>query len=439
MIGLGYVGSVAAAGLASAGHDVLGIDINPERVRSCAAGDIPIYEPGLTELAKAGIRSGKLRFSTVQDVAEHLGEVVIVATGTPPAASGSADLSQVKGSLDWICDQQLGDSVVVMKSTVPPGTGVKLQKSLKSRSSLRYVSNPEFLREGLAVKDWFQPDRIVLGGDGESFPLMKTLYSGMGAPFVMTDITSAEMIKYASNAFLATKISFINEIATICEMTGATIDDVREGISLDPRIGGSFLSPGVGYGGSCLPKDVKALELLALAEGHDSELFRSVSAINARQRLTPLHALRKRFGDLTNITVGVLGIAFKPNTDDIRESPSLELIRMLVDDGATVKAFDPMAMTSAKAVLPETVQYANDPITCAQGCQALVLMTEWNEIVDASWDRINHSMAPPQFLFDGRNALDPNELSDVGFEYQGIGRPAVPGKKIEAEMEAKSD
>ena len=439
VVGLGYVGTVAAAGLASSGHDVLGIDISSDRVRSCAAGEIPIYEPGLTELARAGIKSGNLRFSTVQDVAEHLGGIVIIAVGTPPAASGLADLSQIRESLDWISRRQLDDCVVVMKSTVPPGTGVELQRNLLSRSSLQYVSNPEFLREGLAVSDWFQPDRIVLGGDNSTFDSMRELYSGIDAPYVMTDITSAEMIKYAANAFLATKVSFINEIATICEMVGSNIDDVKEGISLDPRIGGSFLNAGVGYGGSCLPKDVMALGLVALAKGHDSELLRSVSMINARQRLTPLVALRKRFGDIKDVSIGVLGISFKPDTDDVRESPSIDLIRLLVEAGAKVRAFDPIAVTSAKVVLPEQVEFAKDPIACAKGCQALVLMTEWKEIVGAAWDKVAENMSSPRFLFDGRNALNPPDLSALGFEYNGIGRPGIPAGKIEATLGAKVD
>ncbi|MCI0437516.1 MAG: nucleotide sugar dehydrogenase, partial [Chloroflexi bacterium] len=318
MIGLGYVGSVAAAGLASAGHRVLGVDVDAAKVEAYRAGNVPFYEPGLSELIAEARSRGNLTFARADEVAEPLGEVVLVATGTPAGALGDADLGQVKSALAWAASKQnsSGHGVVVMKSTVPPGTGARLCESILNGSGLRYVSNPEFLREGQAVHDWFNPDRIVIGGsDAEAIETVKALYQEFEAPFVVTDITSAEMTKYASNAFLATKISFINEVAALCDRLGATIDDVVRGISLDPRIGPSFLRAGVGYGGSCFPKDVRALDQLALTYDYNFELLRSVITVNNRQRLLPLYALRERFGRLAGVKVGILGLAFKPHTD----------------------------------------------------------------------------------------------------------------------------
>ena len=300
IIGTGYVGSVAAAGLASAGHDVLAIDVDLKRVNAYRSGAVPVYEPSLGRLIEEGLSSGNLRFLHTDEVAEPLGDVILVATGTPTTDTGAADLSQVRSALSWIQRQACDDSIILMKSTVPPGTGVRVRETTLSDPTLRYVSNPEFLREGQALHDWFHPDRIVIGSDDDDATgIIKALYRGIDAPFVVTDITSAEMIKYASNAFLGTKISFINEIAALCTKLGATIDDVCEGIALDPRIGPSFLQAGVGYGGSCFPKDVRALGQVALTNDHNFELLRSVITVNNRQRLLPLYALRERFGRLT--------------------------------------------------------------------------------------------------------------------------------------------
>ncbi|MCH9009064.1 MAG: UDP-glucose/GDP-mannose dehydrogenase family protein, partial [Chloroflexi bacterium] len=316
VIGLGYVGSVAAAGFASADHEVLGIDVDEKRVEAMNRGVAPIYEPGLSDIIHRSIKSGNLRFATTSEANEQLGDVVIIATGTPMSESGAADLSQVYSAIDWAKGRMSDGDVVVMKSTVPPGTGARLKDLLKNGTTISYVSNPEFLREGQAIDDWFNPDRIVVGGDdAAAVSKVSSLYENMTAPIVKTDITSAEMIKYAANAFLAAKISFINEIAALCDRVGGTIDDVTKGISLDPRIGPSFLRPGVGYGGSCFPKDVRALDHLAMANGHSFELLRSVIAVNSRQRLLPLNVMRERFGRLDGVKVGVMGLAFKPNTD----------------------------------------------------------------------------------------------------------------------------
>ena len=312
-----------------------------------------------------------------------------------------------------------------MKSTVPPGTGARLSETLLRGTGLSYVSNPEFLREGQALADWFHPDRIVIGSDNdESTKVVQDLSAGIKAPYVVTDLTSAEMIKYASNAFLATKISFANEMAVLCEHVGATIDDVVEGMALDPRIGPSFLRAGVGYGGSCLPKDVRALDWLAMNNGHNLELLRAVVTVNSRQRLAPLYALRERLGRLSGVTIGILGLAFKPDTDDVREAPSVDLVHALVEEGARVRAYDPKAMEAAERVVSSDVALIRDPYECAEGAQALVLMTEWPEIVDADWEELADRARPPRFLFDGRNALGPGRMRDLGFEYRGIGRGA---------------
>ena len=360
------------------------------------------------------------------EVDEPLGDVVMVTTGTPTNETGAADLSQVRSALTWIRERENGGSVIVVKSTVPPGTGVRLCDTILRDTTFRYVSNPEFLREGEAVHDWFNPDRIVIGArEDAGVDAVKAICKGIEAPYVVTDITSAEMVKYASNAFLGTKISFINEIAALCDKLGATIDDVSNGIALDPRIGSAFLRAGVGYGGSCFPKDVRALDQLALSNDHNFELLRSVITVNNRQRLLPLYVLRERFGRLSGASVGVLGLAFKPNTDDIREAPSVDLIRALIEDGAQVSAYDPKAGPAAVGVLPAEVRLAQDLVECVEGAQALVLMTEWQQIVEADWQELATRMRPPRIFFDGRNALDQRRMQGYGFEYRGVGRGAL--------------
>lgn len=435
VIGLGYVGSVAATGLASAGHDVLGIDVDRTKVESYRRGEVPFYEPRLAELLNNSLQKGNLHIMHAEDVVEPLGDAIVIATGTPATETGGVDLSYVKSAISWIKEQQWEGGVIVMKSTVPPGTGVRLQETILQETDYQYVSNPEFLREGQAIEDWFYPDRIVIGSDSEhAVDVVKALFTGIEAPLVECDITSAEMIKYAANAFLATKISFINEIAALCDKVGATIDDVTDGISLDPRIGPSFLKAGVGYGGSCFPKDTRALDDLALTNGHNFELLRSVITVNNRQRLLPLYALRERFGGLLGIKVGVLGLSFKPHTDDVRESPSLDLIRLLVEEGAIVKVFDPKVSSISSGLVPESVHFASGPLGCAEECQALVLMTEWPEIVEADWESIANVMRLPRFMFDGRNALDSNALEGFGFRYRAVGRGAANRTTVRGEM-----
>ena len=430
VVGLGYVGTVAAAGLATLGHEVIGIDIDRARVDLLGAGKAPIYEPGLERRIGSALQTGTLRFLHRDDVVEDLGDVALIATGTPPTHGGAADLQQVRSAVAWVRSKKVDDLVIVMKSTVPPGTGRRIAERDLAGTGIRYVANPEFLREGQAVLDWDSPDRIVIGtepGDDRSAEVVRCMHEGIDAPYMITDVTSAEMIKYASNAFLATRISFINEIASLCGSVGASIDEVSQGLAMDSRTG-ARIHAGVGYGGSCFPKDVRALDHLALTSGADVDLLRSVINTNNRQRLLPLHALRQRFnGALDGLRVGILGLAFKPETDDVRDAPSLDLIRVLVDEGAEVEAFDPQAMESARPQLPSSVKLVGSVEDTADRAQALVLMTEWRQIVDSDWRIVARCMLPPRFVFDGRNALDPRHMRSLGFEYMGVGRSPVRG------------
>jgi len=423
VIGLGYVGAVAAAALSKAGHDVLGLDVDKRKVSSFQTGICPFYEPELSELISKGLAAGRIRFNHLDKVSGALGKIILIAVGTPTQAYGGTDLSQVYSSIHWIKEHSPGKAVILMKSTVPPGTGIRLMNEELGDTKLSYVFNPEFLREGRAVHDWFHPDRIVIGGkDEEAVKLVRNMYEGIEAPVLVTDITSAEMIKYAANAFLPTKISFINEIASLCDRVGANIDDVSRGVGLDTRIGSSFLQAGLGYGGSCFPKDTRALEFLSSVKGFNSELLRAVINVNNRQRLLPIQALQENFETLKGVKVAVLGLAFKPNTDDVREAPGLDIVRLLVELGADVRAYDPKAMENVRPLLPEEVAFSNSALDALKGAQAMILVTEWQEFIDLSWEQVLHVMSEPHFVFDGRNALDPDKLRKLGFEYRGIGR-----------------
>ena len=425
VIGLGYVGIVAASCLARQGHRVVGVDLDRERVNLLGSGLMPIYEPGLEQIMTAAMDRELLRFAHTSDFDEPLGEAVLVAVGTPQGPDGAADLTQVRAAVSWVRKRASGETTLVMKSTVPPGTGHRLSNRDLAGSGVRYVSNPEFLREGQAVRDWKHPDRVVVGvepGDARSLDAVSVIHEGHDVPRIITDITTAEMIKYASNAFLATRISFINEMATLCERVGASIDTVSGGLSMDPRTG-SRIHAGVGYGGSCFPKDVRALDHLALTSDASVEILRSVITVNNRQRLRPLHALRERFnGGIAGLRVAVLGLAFKPDTDDVREAPALDLIRALADDGATVCAYDPQAGGRARPHLPSSATLADDTEATTADAQAVILMTEWEQIVNADWGAIAQQMRPPRYLFDGRNALDAALMQRLGFEYRGVGR-----------------
>ena len=425
VVGLGRVGTVVASGLAAEGHGVLGVDIDHGRVAALRGGKPPFYEPGLAERMALVLQEGSLRFLHRDEVAEDLGNVAVVTVGTPQSGQCVAELNQVREAVSWVKHKRPRDLVIAMKSTVPPGTGLELMSKELSGTGVGYVSNPEFLREGQAIRDWDCPDRIVIGADPEgvrSVETVKRMHAGINAPVLVTDITSAEMVKYASNAFLATRISFINEIAALCDTLGASVDDVSQGLAMDSRTG-SRVYAGVGYGGSCLPKDVEALYRLASAGGVESELLRAASKVNNRQKLLPLRFLHERFnGSLPGLEVAILGLAFKPATDDVRDAPALDLIRALIAEGAKVRAFDPEAGRPAKEQLPSVVRMFDGAEEATAGAQAVCLVTEWDEIVGADWTAVARRMVPPRFLFDGRNALDPREMRRRGFEYVGIGR-----------------
>ena len=432
VVGLGHVGAVAAAGLASAGHDVLAVDINPERVGALKGGQSWLYEPGLGRWVRSALQMGALRFLHRDEVKEDLGEIALVAVGTPPTQGAAADLQQVRAAVSWIKSMYPEDMVIAMKSTVPSGSGLRILEQELAGTRIRYVANPEFLREGQAVRDWESPDRIVIGAasnDVESVEVMTRMYAGIDAPIMATDITSAEMIKCASNAFLATRISFINEIAALCDSLGASIDDVSEGLAMDSRTG-SRIQAGVGYGGSCFPKDVEMLGQIAQGSGANVNLLRSVINTDNRQRRLLLRALRQRFqGNLAGLRVGVLGLAFKPGTDDVRDAPAIDLIRSLAAEGVSVRAFDPRAMEAARPKLPTSVQLVGSVLEASDRAQALVLVTEWSDIVNTDWRDAAERMEPPRFIFDGRNVLNPIEMGKLGFEYMGVGRGRVQATK----------
>ncbi len=417
VLGLGRVGAVAAACLAEAGHRVLGIDVDPRRVRSLQKGRADFFEPGLDQLLRVVLAAGALSLKRLDEMDRLDAEVTLIAVGTPSLPSGGPDLSSVRAALGWLVERALRPPLVLMKSTLPPGTG----QSLRDQYRLRYVANPEFLREGQAVHDWRQPDRIVLGGgDRRDIRLAQQLYANLEAPFVITDIATAEMIKYAANAFLCTKISFINEIANLCDHLGADIDDVVAGIALDPRIGPSFLRAGIGYGGPCFPKDVRALGYLSALNGYSCDLLRATISVNNHQRLLPIQALRQGLGVLSGREIAILGLAFKPDTDDIREGPALEIVRLLLAEGARVRAYDPMVRKGE--ALPEGAVMAPSAQEALAGAQALVLCTEWEEFSRLDWESIRHTMLPPYLVFDGRNALRPEGLRRLGYHYVGVGR-----------------
>lgn len=416
VFGAGYVGLVSGVCLSSSGWPVRVVDVDEQKIRVLQEGRCPFYEPGLDELMRKGLDSGDLRFSLLDDIGTVEG-IALVAVGTPATATGSADMRYVRSVIDHLVAHAVAGTVVIMKSTVPPGTGKGLAARLEA-SGLPYVSNPEFLREGSAVKDWFATDRVVIGGSGEGLERARALYEDIDAPVVECDITSAEMIKYASNAFLATKISFINEIAVLCDLVGASIDEVAAGVGHDTRIGSSFLNAGIGYGGSCFPKDTRALDFLATLNGYDFHLLRAVIEVNSRQRLLPVRALKTHFGSLEGKKVAVLGLTFKPETDDTREAPSIEIVELLVSEGAEVVGYNPIPVT-----LPGLDRVAPSLEAAVQNADAVIVATEWQEFVEADWKRLVGAMAPGALVFDGRNALSAKVINEAGARYIGVGRP----------------
>jgi UDPglucose 6-dehydrogenase len=419
VIGTGYVGLVTAAGFASLGSEVFCVDVDEAKIEQLQRGEVPIYEPGLAELI-ANNRD-RLHFATTLDAAVAHSRLLFVSVGTPPTYSGDADLSAVHDVVDAMPGS--GQHVLVMKSTVPCGTGRSIKRVLaeQGKAALAYVSCPEFLKEGSAIDDFMRPDRVVIGDDGDpAGDAVAALYGPLEAPVLRTDIASAEMIKLAANAFLATKISFINEIANVCEETGANVLDVAEGVGLDARIGPKFLQAGVGYGGSCFTKDVSALKLLAANSGYHFQLLGAVIEVNELQKRRVVAKLQRHLGALAGKRIAVLGLAFKPNTDDMRGASSLVLAARLEAEGALVRAYDPVATDEARKIMPE-LDYASSALDVVAEADAVVLITEWPEFLSLSWEAVADAMHGT-LVIDGRNALDPEVVRAAGLTYQGIGR-----------------
>ena len=424
VVGAGYVGLTTAAGLADLGNDVRVVEIEASKVRSLQRHRMPFYEPGLQELIERNARAGRLRFTTSYAEAIPDAEFAFLAVNTPEGENGEADLSFVRSATCSIAQNLSGPLIVINKSTVPIGTGDIVSdviRSFNSHFEVDVVSNPEFLREGSALKDFMHPDRVVIGAHSqEAAEKVARLYESLGAPILIYNLYTAEMVKYASNAFLAARISFINEIARICERVDADVKLVAEGMGLDRRIGPHFLGAGIGYGGSCFPKDVKALAAMAEKYEYHPELLHAVMDINRDQRVLAVEKLRECLGSLRGQVIGLLGLAFKPDTDDMREAASVEIAQALLRKGAVVRAYDPAAIERAKAILPE-IDYRRNAQGVARGADAIVIVTEWNEFKQLDMLKLKRLMRRP-VIVDGRNLYDPAEMRRLGFVYRGIGR-----------------
>jgi UDPglucose 6-dehydrogenase len=439
VIGTGYVGLVTGTCLAETGNDVVCMDVDAKKIGMLNSGIVPIYEPGLEELIKRNATHGRLSFTTDMVKAVRSAELIFIAVGTPPGEDGSADLKYVIGAAKDIGKHMNGYKIIINKSTVPVGTGDKVKAAITSRTKHKFdvVSNPEFLKEGAAVEDFMKPDRVVIGVDSaKAKEIMQDLYAPLirkGDRILIMDIKSAEMTKYASNAMLATKISFINEMANICAGLGADIDSVRRGMGYDKRIGFEFLFPGVGYGGSCFPKDVKALAQTALDIGVDAQLLRSVEAVNEHQKCLLSDMIVRHFSGTTGPkrvkykkplmgkTIAVWGLSFKPKTDDMREAPSVIIINNLLRAGAVVNAHDPVAMHEARKIFKHRINYMERDYEALRGADALAVVTEWSEFRAPDFKKIKKLMKKP-VIFDGRNIYTKEELRKLGFMYYGIGR-----------------
>ncbi len=446
IVGTGYVGLVSGTCFAEMGYDVVCVDIDERKVESLSNGNITIFEPGLEVFFERNLREGRLRFTTELLEAVKHAEIIFLALPTPPSEDGSADLSYVLGVAGniadlLIADPALGYKVIVNKSTVPVGTADKVrdimtQAGLTVNEHFDVVSNPEFLREGVAVDDFMKPERVVIGASSErAADLMKLLYEPFvrqGNPILAMDERSAEMTKYAANSFLATKITFMNEVANLCERVGANVDNVRVGIGLDSRIGKLFLYPGIGYGGSCFPKDVKALKQTADQYGYDFSILNAVLNVNDTQRRILVDRILEQFdGDVTGKKFAVWGLAFKPNTDDVREAPSHVIIEELIERGASITAFDPEAIETTKAVLGDKLGYAEDRYALLNDVDALIICTEWHEFRRPDFNKMRGLMKSP-LVFDGRNLFKPERMAELGFEYYSIGRPHYPANASDA-------
>ncbi len=428
VVGTGYVGLVTGACLAEFGMNVICVDNDQEKIGLLKEGTIPIYEPGLEGLVIKNMREGRLSFSTSIEEGVKSSLVIFVAVGTPSHDDGSADLRAAEEVAKETARSMNGYKVIVIKSTVPVGTARRLKKLILDHQpqSIPFdvVSNPEFQREGSAIDDFMRPDRVTIGAESEqAIAIMKDIYSALyliETPFVITNLETAEMIKYAANAFLATKVSFINEVANLCEMMGADVHHVAKAMGLDGRIGRKFLHPGPGYGGSCFPKDTRALSRMAQEKGYSFKILDSVIRVNEEQKKRMAMKIQEKVGGLRGKTIGILGLSFKPNTNDIRESSAIAIIKDLLAMGAKVKAFDPVAIEEAKAVLPE-VEYKKDAYDVAQGADALVLATEWNQFRRLDLQRLKTLLKTPIFI-DLRNVYEPDQMKLLGFNYCGVGR-----------------
>ncbi len=428
VVGTGYVGLVTGTCLAEAGNDVLCIDIDKDKVEKMQNGEVPIYEPHLETYFERNIKSGRLHFSTKIEEGVAHGDIIFLALPTPGDEDGSADLSYVLGVTNQIGELMEDYKIVVSKSTVPVGTGERVKAVLKAKTDVPFdvVSNPEFLREGFAVEDYMKPDRIVVGVESERAKnAMEKLYKTFvrtGNPIVFMDIKSAELTKYAANAFLATKITYMNEIANYCEKVGANVDDVRMGMGLDDRIGKRFLFPGIGYGGSCFPKDVKALHKSGKNAEHHFAILDSVIEVNEKQKTILFPKMEQHFdGNLKGKKIALWGLAFKPNTDDIREAPALYMINKLLGAGASVIAFDPEATDNAKAKLGDSIAFASSMIEAVQGADALLICTEWHAFRNPDFEGLKTALKN-HVIFDGRNIYSPVEMKALGLTYYSIGR-----------------
>lgn len=424
IIGVGYVGLVTGACLAGFGNKVVCVDINRKRIENLKKGIVPFYEPELEKLIKKNTNNKNLFFETNLASVISQSEIIFITVGTPSLENGEADLSYVKKAAEDVGRNLKKYAVVIVKSTVPPKTCRKIREIIKkySEASFDLASNPEFLREGSAISDFMKPDRIIVGAESEKAKkIIKELYSPLKSPIVHTNFESSEMIKYASNAFLATKISFINEIANVCELVGADVEEIAKGMGLDSRIGSQFLKAGLGYGGSCFPKDVHALHQSAGINGYNFCLLKSVIEVNNNQRKLAIKKMEKMLGGLKNKTVAVWGLAFKANTDDIRESASVEIIELLLGRGAKVKAYDPIANKNAKKILSEEIIFYNNSYKALRGSDVLLIATDWDEFKKADLLKIKKLLRHPNIV-DGKNIYNPRKMKKMGFNYISVGR-----------------
>ena len=428
VIGTGYVGLVTGAGLADFGNDVICVDVDVRKIEALRNGKIPIYEPGLDTLVSKNVNEGRLRFTTDLTEAIQSARAIFIAVGTPPKADGSADLRYVEDVANTIAKNMNGPKLVITKSTVPIGTGRMIEKIIESHNTghkASIVSNPEFLREGSAIEDFMKPDRVVIGAsDDESAELMKEIYAPLHSleiPFVVTNVESSELIKYAANGFLATKITFINEIAVVCEKVGANVQDVAIGMGLDSRIGPKFLQAGPGFGGSCFPKDTSAMADISRRHGYEFQIMEAVLRVNDAVKLRMIEKIVDVLGgEVSGKTVAILGLAFKPETDDMRDSPTIPIIKGLQELGAKVRAYDPQATENAKTMF-DGVDYCEDAYDCAASADVLVLATEWNEFRALNFEKIRKALRQP-VVVDLRNIYDPHRMAALGFTYVSVGR-----------------